>query len=423
LGFAWEILDIDRAASVCNFRESMRSKKVDANASVPTAWVDLLDEHDAELGRVRLFWRRGKGRYRPILRDGIDPAGLENASMADWDAQELPETNLVWFVENDETAADRRRRVKKLAQHFWSVATQWAHRHGPIIDAQLRGYNGDGAIMFEAGKRCNVADATKSRRGVGEDADEDDDDDPRVASSTDHLGDFSPDRERARLLERELARQHKTLLGEIEQLHRSYGDLLQRAAATTQETTRVTPALLSNAGDILRDAIAYQREQVANMIDQSTGRRELELEEVRERHRTQRHQDTFFFARDALLALIGAGFPMAVELSRIWTSRMAHAIPEFKTAQQAMAYLGLTLNEVQLRALFTTDDSIASFMDRLAEAAQVQDEREAIAHLVGLEKLFRNKKWFDVATAEQQIASRYILGRAAIYRMGTFGEG
>jgi spore cortex formation protein SpoVR/YcgB (stage V sporulation) len=62
-------------------------------------------------------------------------------------------------------------------------------------------------------------------------------------------------------------------------------------------------------------------------------------------------------------------------------------------------------------------------MDRLAEAAQVQDEREAIAHLVGLEKLFRNKKWFDVATAEQQIASRYILGRAAIYRMGSFGEG
>jgi hypothetical protein len=53
----------------------------------------------------------------------------------------------------------------------------------------------------------------------------------------------------------------------------------------------------------------------------------------------------------------------------------------------------------------------------------VQDEREAIAHLVGLEKLFRNKKWFDVATAEQQIASRYILGRAAIYRMGSFGEG
>jgi hypothetical protein len=43
--------------------------------------------------------------------------------------------------------------------------------------------------------------------------------------------------------------------------------------------------------------------------------------------------------------------------------------------------------------------------DRLGEAAQVQDEREAIAHLVGLEKLFRNKKWFDVATAEQQIAS------------------
>jgi hypothetical protein len=396
---------------------------VEATPVPPIAWVDMLDEHDAELSRVRLLWRRGKGRYRPILRGDIDPATLENASMADWDGHELPEANLTWFVEQGEAAADRRRRVKKLARHFWTVATTWAHHHGPIIDAQLRGYNEEGGIVFEVGKRCNVSDEGKPRRGPADDTEDDDEDEPRVANSNEYLGDFSPDRERARILERELGRQHRTLLGEIEQLHRSYGELLQRAVTNTQETTRITPALLNSAGDILKDAIAYQREQVTNIIDQASGRHDLEVEEMRERYRTERHTTKFVFARDALLALVGAGFPMAVELSKIWTSRMEHAVPEFKTAQQAMAYLGLTLNEVQLRTLFSTDESIGSFVERLGVAAQMQDEREAIAHLVGLEKLFRHKKWLDVATPEQQIASRFILGRAAVYRMASFGEG
>lgn len=169
----------------------------------------------------------------PILRADIDPATLESASMADQDGHELPEANLTWFVEQGEPSADRRRRVKKLARHFWTVATTWAHR---------------------------------------------------LANSNEYLGDHA----------------------------------------------------------------GLDRRRLPD------GRRALE---------------------------------------RSGPSRMAHAIPEFKTAQQAMAYLGLTLNEVQLRALFSTDESIASFVERLGVAAQTQDEREAIAHLVGLEKLFRNKKY------------------------------
>ena len=191
---------------------------------------------------------------------------------------------------------------------------------------------------------------------------------------------------------------------------------------TTQETTRVTPNLLTSAGEILKDAIEYQRTQVTHLLDQASGRRELDAIEIRERYRTQRQDQSYLFVRDIFTTVVGVGVPLALQLSQIWTSRTAHALPEFKVAQQAMAYLGLTLNAHQLRTLFSSDESSDSFLDTLGEAAQRQDEREAIMHLVGLEKLFRSRLWADVVTPEQQIAARFILGRAAIYRIATFGE-
>jgi hypothetical protein len=72
--------------------------------------------------------------------------------------------------------------------------------------------------------------------------------------------------------------------------------------------------------------------------------------------------------------------------------------------------------------LFSSDESSRSFVEVLADAAQVHDEREAIRRLVGLERLFRSQRWIDSVTAEQQIAARFILGRAALYRMETFAD-
>jgi hypothetical protein len=402
----------------------MSSLKMEESRTTPAAWVDMLDENDADLARVRLLWRRGKGRYRPLVRDGIDPTELENASSTDWDACELPDSNLVWAVESGERPDARRRRLKHIATQLWTVAQHWARDRGPVIDFQLRGYGDDGGILFEVGKRYKNGNGNgngngHARRSRDEDETELDVDDERERER---------DRERDR--EREFVRRREDrLLGDFDQLHRTYAELLTRLArerneamTTTQETTRVTPNLLTSAGEILKDAIEYQRTQVTNLLDQASGRRELDAIEIRERYRTQRQDQSYLFVRDIFTTVVGVGVPLALQLSQIWTSRTGHALPEFKVAQQAMAYLGLTLNAHQLRMLFSSDESSNSFLDTLGEAAQRQDEREAIMHLVGLEKLFRSRLWADVVTPEQQIAARFILGRAAIYRIATFGE-
>ncbi len=388
----------------------MNPQKVDEARTPPNVWIDVLDEYDRELTRVRLYWRRGKSRYRPLLRAGADPGELENAPMSMWDSRELAESNLVWVIEADETPENRVRRLEKLATHFWNLAVEWTKLYGPVCDFQLRGYGEDQGILFEIGKRCHLGHT----RGAG--AEGGATDEPVPADEHDRDREF-------------MRRREDRLLGDFDQVHRTYGGLLGRlererneALETTQETSRITPTLLSSAGELLKDAVKYNRESVDRLLDQATGKRELEAMEFREQHRSYRQGQAFTFARDMVLAVIGGVGPLAVQLTEIWTSRMSHAVPEFRSAQQAIAYLHLTLSETQLRGLFTSMESIRSFNETLAEAAKVADEREAIASLHGLERLFRSKAWMELATAEQQIAARFIVGRAAIYRMEAFGE-
>ncbi|MFV8755749.1 hypothetical protein ACNOYE_34795 [Nannocystaceae bacterium ST9] len=388
----------------------MNTTKVDESRATPSAWVDVLDEHDGELSRVRLFWRRGKSRYRPLIRADIDPAELERAPMSEWDAYELAEGNLLWITEPNERAEERRRRLKTLAAHFWGLSVGWTESHGPVCDFQLRGYGDDNAILFEVGKRCHLG------RKPAAAADEGETDDETLPVD---------ERERDREF---LRRREDRLIGDFDQVHRTYAELLGRlakerndAVSTTQDVSRLAPTLLSSTGEILKDAIAYQREHVTNLLDQASGRRELEILEFQERHRSFRQGQTLTFASEVLHAVVGSLGPLAVQLSEIWTSRASHAIPEFKIAQQAMAYLLLTLSETQLRSLFSVTESIRSFNQTLSEAARMADEREALEHLPGLDKLLRCKAWSDVATPEQQIAGRFIVGRAAVYRMEAFG--
>jgi len=390
---------------------TVNTQKIDEARATPSAWVDTLDEHDQELGRVRLFWRRGKSRYRPLVRPDIDPAELENAPMSDWESHELADSNLIWVLEPDERAEDRRHRLKRLANHLWGLAVHWTERNGPVCDFQLRGYGDDDEILFEVGKRCHLG-----RRFV-------------TTPTTEPESDDEPAFD-GRELEREFMRRREDrLVGDFDQVHRTYADLLARlakerdeAVSTTQETSRITPTLLSSTGEILKDAIAYQREHVTRLLDQASGRRELEIAEIRERHRSYRQTQSLTFAGEAIRSVVGSLGPLAIQLSEIWTSRASHAIPEFRMAQQGMAYLLLTLNESQLQSLWSSREAIRSFTQTLGEASRIADEREAINHLKGLDKLFRCKLWSDVTTPEQQIAGRFIVGRAAVYRMEGFGE-
>ncbi len=244
----------------------MTTPRVDESQTTPTAWVDLLDEHDHDLRRVRLYWRRGGGRYRPLVRPDVDVAALENAPLADWEANELPEAAPMWVIEPGESPDERRHRIKALADHFWRLAVEWTRYNGPICDLQLRGLADGNAILFEVGKRCNLA------RPVAEPTPP-----PAPTAPTVPTGEGLTTLERDR--EREFAASREARLNaDVTLIHRTYGELLtslkrerDEAVKVAQDSTRMAPNLFGAATDMLKDSIGFQREHVQELLEHATG--------------------------------------------------------------------------------------------------------------------------------------------------------
>lgn len=385
----------------------MTTGRVDESQTTPSVWVDLLDEHDHELRRVRLMWRRGGGRYRPLVRPGIDPADLEHAPLADWETHELPAACPHWVVEPNETPDERRRRLKLLADHFWRLGVQWTRDHGPICDLQLRGYTDGDAILFEAGKRCNLASEQPAE--------------PPTPFATSSEG-LSP-REREREREFTAAREAR-LLADVGQIHRTYGDLLgslkqerDDAIRTLQESTRTIPSLFGAATDAIKDSIGFQKEHVRDLIANASGTREFEVRAFAERQQSYRHERTLGFLRDAVTASAGSVGSLIAQVIQTVNSKTSHGILEYQVAQQAIAFLHLTLMPGQLAQLFPHREASAEFMGLLLAAAAKDDESEALHALKGMEGMFRSPGWAQVAMPDQQIAARFIVGRAAMLRV------
>ncbi len=380
----------------------MMTGRIDESLTTPSAWVDLLDEYDHELRRVRLFWRRGGGRYRPVVRPDVDLAALENAPLSEWEAHEYPEACATWIVAANETAEQRRARLRKIADRFWQLAVEWTRANGPICDLQLRGYAADSEQLFESGKRCNLPR-------------DPDPAEPRAASE--ELA--AIEREREREFER---RREARLMGDVHQIHHTYGDLLgslkaerDEAVRTVLDVTRTLPSLFGSATDSVRDVLSFQREHTRETVANASGTREFEVRAFAERQQSYRNDRFLEFMWNAFQSGVGSLGPLVAQVVQAVSNKTSHGIPEFQIAQQAIAYLHLTLMPGQLAQLFP--QSSTEFMDILLSAAAKSDEAEALFALKGMEGIFRSPGWAAVAMPDQQIAARFIVGRAAMLRI------
>ena len=263
---------------------------------------------DAELARVRLMWRRGGGRYRPMVRPDVDPNDLEEAPMSDWDANELPDAHPEWSGPNPlESVEQGRARVRKMGAHFWRIALDWTRANGPICDVQLRGYTRDGGVLFEEGKRCNLAAGSRRSTSASEGL-------PVVERERVEHRREPTEHERERLEhERDFqARREARLMADVHQIHHTYGDLLgslkrerDEAIGLTQETIRLVPDLFAEASKVIRDSLDHHRAQVRETVANATGKREYEFHAYSEQQETARHDRTIGFLIEAVQVGVG----------------------------------------------------------------------------------------------------------------------
>lgn len=392
------------------------NSRMDESTTSPSAWVDALEEHDAELARVRLMWRRGGGRYRPMVRPDVDPNDLEEAPMSDWDANELPDAHPEWSGPNPlESVEQARARVRKMGAHFWRLALDWTRANGPICDVQLRGYTSDGGVLFEEGKRCNLAAGSRRSTSASEGL-------PVVERERVEHRREPTEHERERLEhERDFqARREARLMADVHQIHHTYGDLLgslkrerDEAMGLTQETIRLVPDLFAEASKVIRDSLDHHRAQVRETVANATGKREYEFHAYSEQQETARHDRTIGFLIEAVQVGVGMLGPLASQIIETMRGRAgATGFMEFQNAQQALAYLHMTLTQLQLGHLFP--NSVSDFMDILAECARCEDESEALRGLKGMEVIFKSPRWAQAAQPDQQIAARYVIGRISL---------
>ena len=218
------------------------------------------------------------------------------------------------------------------------------------------------------------------------------------------------------------------LNADVTLIHRTYGELLtslkrerDEAVKVAQDSTRMAPNLFGAATDMLKDSIGFQREHVQELLEHATGTREFEVRAFAERQKTFRNGQTFTFMWNAFNAGVGALGPLVTQIVQTVTNKTSTGIPEFQIAQQAIAYLQLSLTQGQLKLLFTTQQAATEFVAILETASGHDDEREALRALKGTEGMFRSAGWVQVATPEQQITARFIIGRAALLRVQAAG--
>lgn len=370
----------------------------------PHEWVDLLQMYDLELNRVRMLWRPSTGRYRPMVGPSAADSDDEELELD----RELAETHFNWRVGNDESVQGRRDRITGTVERLWNLALEWTATHGPTCDYKLCGWDRSEESIFESGHRCSMPDEFT--------------DDDEVID----LDDVPPS---PRTMNAPPSREgFGNLRASWQQLDGLKDSFIERLTQdrnwsfdTAQQAMDVAPNLLTRASEILKDTIAFQREEVAHLRDRSTGQTELRARAFAEMERSRRTGMTVEFLRYAFDAGITAGLPLANRIVEVLGNRSMQVFPEFKSAQQALAYLALTFTATQLEQLFPSKPRAAgSFTAILHDAAQMEFEREALDHVLALLSIFRDKRFRDVATAEQQMAGNFIIGRMALFKMNDY---
>jgi hypothetical protein len=214
-------------------------------------------------------------------------------------------------------------------------------------------------------------------------------------------------------------REHARSLDRIIDYTRTDRDeAVRRSKQTLDDTSR----LWSQANEAVREAFEYQREQVQRSQDQNFELEARAFAEI-EMEKSQRVWQGFEFAKYGLDLVVAHGVPLANRMIEVLGNRNMSAFPEFKCAQQAMAYLVLTLTATQLGVL-TNDNrpAGAALLAVIDQASKMDDEREALEHAAALVRILRSERLRDVAQPEQQLAGRFIIGWLVLYRIAEFGE-
>jgi hypothetical protein len=378
-----------------------RARKRQPNQT-PPEWAELFSTHDSSLTRVRMLWRRGGGRYRPLVPVNLALEDLEALDFEEWEDLELPETHYEWAVPTSEAPDERERRLAETARELWAVAVHWTRAKGPVCDFQLRGYGGDENILFEDGKRCNLS-GEQSRY----------DDSERERPPADEAMRAMIIDERAAWLQ--LDRVKDGLVGRLtEDREKLFGHL--------DRTTRAAPELIGHARDVLERAIEFQQRHFEEYMSRAGGKRELEARAFAEYQKTKRMDAALAAVKDMGASAIVA-LPALGKLIERVTGRPAQSLPNFKCAQQAMAYLYLSLEPERLApcVMGEGEEKLAMATKMIAlidHYSRTADERTMLAKA---EPLIRNvlsrQSFRAVASEEEIIAVQYVMGRAALFRV------
>lgn len=360
----------------------------------PIEWVRLLSDASPDIHRVQLLWRRGAVPYRPLDPDELDEA----------DASELPPTDLKCTPDGNNPLRDQQS-IEQTVASFWEAAACWTRSRWSWCDFQLTAYDADGAVLFEDGRRCKL-----------------DGDDDIVPPDREHESESDRARERSREVHhwREVHQEHAKNLDRIIGYTRvDRDDAFRRSKQTLDDTSR----LWSQANEAVREAIDYQREQIQRAKDLNSGRIELKARALTEMEKSQRFKSGLEFAKYGLDVMVTHAIPLANRLFDILGDRNMAVFPEFKRAQQAMAYLAITLTPNQLDTLMDKNrEAAASFVAVLDLASEMEVEPEALEYMAALVRIFRSERFRDIALPEQLLAARFIIGRLALYRMMEYGE-
>lgn len=382
----------------------MPTKKRAMNVTPPD-WVDHLYTHDEELGRVRLVWRTGARAYRPVISLFTDLEQLDGAPDSAWDELECKETHFHWLTTADETNEAKRARVADVAGRLWGYCQRFARATGQCCDFRLRGYAGtdedDDDVLFESGARFDPNHEAKKAPPY----DYPPPPQPQASQPSFDWADLEAEHKRVHTLK-------DSLLGRITEERNRTDDDYRKLA-------QMTPTLLTHAGDILERAIGFQERAVEGLVNQRTGQIEIQIRAFAEEQETKREAMRLEWRRYAFDAFLGSALPTAKTIFEAWANRTGTPFQEFHQAQQAIAFLGMTLDEVQLITIFKGNlASSKLFMQILEHAASQEVERDAIEALQGCEAILRSRRFRSAADAAQQLAARFIISRAALYRMG-----
>jgi hypothetical protein len=377
-----------------------RARKRQPNQT-PPEWADLFSTHDTSLTRVRMLWRRGGGKYRPLVPVNLALEDLEALDFEEWEDLELPETHYEWAVPTSEAPDERERRLAETARELWAVAVHWTRAKGPVCDFQLRGYGGDENILFEDGKRCNLS---------GEQSRYDDSD--RERQPADEAMRAMIIDERAAWLQMDRVKD-----GMVSKLT----DDRDKLFGYLERATRAAPDMIERARDVLERAIDFQQQKFEEHMSRAGGKRELEARAFAEYQKTKRMDAALAMVKDmgasAMVALPSLG-----KLIENITGRSAQSLPTFACAQHAMAYLYLSLEPERLAPCVAVEgeDPIATatkVISLLDYYSRMRDEPAMLAQAeTVIRKVLSRQAFRAIARDEEIIAVQYVMGRAALYR-------